>query len=355
MHCAHRAAITPRRFPVMSRISDFLSASSTNHSWLITGGAGFIGSHLVETLLRHGHKVTVLDNFSTGHRHNLETAAAASGGEPTDNLRIIDGDLTKPEDCRRACRGATHVLHLAALGSVPLSMEQPVASHDTNVSGMVHLLQAAREAGVKRLVYSSSSAVYGDGPGLPKTEDMAPAPLSPYAASKWIDEIYANIWHCCYQLETVGLRYFNVFGPRQDPAGAYAAVIPAWVDAMIHGRPVTIHGDGLQTRDFCYVGNVVEANLLAALTTHPDLPGAVCNIATGGRITLLDLHAALRDALLKHRPEADIPAPIHGPPRPGDIVHSQADIARARELLGYTPATDLAEGLDRSMQSYLGG
>ena len=341
----------------MSRCSALLSQSNPDRAWLITGGAGFIGSHLVETLLRHDQRVTVLDNFVTGHRHNLDAAltAAGTGGDKAPLLTIIEGDLTDPDTCRRACEGATHVLHLAALGSVPLSIEQPLTNHQVNVSGMVHLLQAAREAGVRRLVYSSSSAVYGDAPGLPKTESMPPAPLSPYAASKWIDEIYAAIWQRCYRLETVGLRYFNVFGPRQDPAGAYAAVIPAWVDAMIHGRTVTIHGDGSQTRDFCYVGNVVEANLLAALSPNPDLPGAVCNVATGGRITLLDLFAALRDALLRHRPGTDIPPPVHGPPRSGDILHSQADITLARDLLGYTPAIDLAEGLDRSMQFYLGG
>lgn len=330
-------------------------SDATPATWLVTGGAGFIGSHIVERLLLQGQRVTVLDNLSTGHQRNLDSVIAACGAEARNRLHLVEGDLMDPDACRHACAGAHYVLHLAALGSVPLSMEQPLKNHETNVSGMVHLLEAARGAGVRRFVYSSSSAVYGDGPGLPKTETMAPAPLSPYAASKWIDEIYASIWQRCYGLETVGLRYFNVFGPRQDPAGAYAAVIPAWVDSMINGRPVVINGDGLNTRDFCYVGNVVEANLLAALGRHPDLPGAVCNIATGGRTTLLELFHTLRATLLEKRPGTSVPDPVHGPPRPGDIVHSQADISRATELLGYLPQTDLLEGLRRSMDFYLGG
>ena len=337
----------------MPLCNELLDSSAS--TWLVTGGGGFIGSHIVEHLLSHNQQVTVLDDFSTGHQRNLKAAVTGAGPGADTRLQVVEGDVTDAGACRNACTGASFVLHLAALGSVPLSMEQPVRTHEANVSGMVQLLEAARTAGVRRLVYSSSSAVYGDGPGLPKTESMPPAPLSPYAASKWIDEIYANIWWQCYGLETVGLRYFNVFGPRQDPAGSYAAVIPAWVDAMIHGRPVTINGDGLNTRDFCYVGNVVEANILAALTERRKLPGAVCNVATGGKATLLELFHALQSILLEKRPGTIMPDPVHGPPRPGDIVHSQADITLAYELLGYRPAIDLHQGLRRSMDFYLRG
>ncbi len=320
-------------------------------TWLVTGGAGFIGSHLIERLLGLGQQVVCLDNFSTGHRANLE---AVVGGDPEreSRLRLVEGDLSDLGACREAVAGVDHILHQGALGSVPRSLEEPLASHAANATGTLNLFEAARLAGVRRVVYASSSAVYGDEPHLPKTEDRTGNLLSPYAATKAVDEVYANAYSRAYGMEFAGLRYFNVFGPRQDPEGPYAAVIPIWVRSMLRGEPIAINGDGETSRDFTYVENVVQANLLAA--TAPSLadPSRAYNVAVGERTTLNELFARLREALLAVRPDRDIPDPEYRDFRPGDVRHSLADYSRARDELGYEPTHGLAEGLAIAMEWY---
>ena len=310
-------------------------------TWLVTGGAGFIGSHLVEQLLSLGQHVRVLDNLSTGHRANLDEASAVA----PERFEFLEGDIREPAACRAACEGVSVVLHQAALGSVPRSIQDPATSHEVNVTGFVNVLDAARNAGVKRVVYASSSAVYGDHPGLPKVEDATGRPLSPYAATKAADELYAHAFSNAYGLDTVGLRYFNVFGPRQDPRGAYAAVIPLWFDGLFGGARPFLHGDGETSRDFSYVGNVVQANLLAATATDPSALRTVYNVACGDRTTLRVLFEMMRDAAASLRPEAARVNLESRPPRAGDIRHSHADIGRARERLGYVPTHSLRQGL----------
>jgi len=320
-------------------------------SWLVTGGAGFIGSHLVERLLSLGQQVVCLDNFATGHRANLEAALAADP-ERSERFRLVEGDLADLEACREAVRGADHVLHQGALGSVPRSLDDPLASHLSNATGTLNLFEAAREVGVRRVVYASSSAVYGDEPNLPKTEDRTGNLLSPYAATKAVNEVYANAYARAYGMEFAGLRYFNVFGPRQDPEGPYAAVIPIWVRAMLRGERVVINGDGETSRDFTYVENVVQANLLAAAAPALADPSRVFNVAVGERTTLNELFASLREALVAVRPGTGIPDPDYRDFRPGDVRHSLADYSRARDELGYEPACGLAEGLALAMEWY---
>lgn len=323
-------------------------------TWLVTGCAGFIGSHLLETLLANGQRVTGLDNFATGSSANLEDVHARVGDEAWARFRFIEGDIVEPDACREACAGADYVLHQAALGSVPRSISDPAASHRANVDGFVQVLIAARDAGVNRVVYASSSSVYGDEPGLPKVEDRVGRPLSPYAATKAINETYARVFHRCYGLEIVGLRYFNVFGPRQDPDGPYAAVIPRWVGQLLDGQTCTIHGDGETSRDFCYVANAVQANVMAAIAEAPDVCGEVFNVAVGARTTLNELFAAIRDCLAaKDRPGIASASPTHGPFREGDIRHSLASIDRARERLGYRPTHTLADGLREAIGWYV--
>lgn len=322
-------------------------------TWLVTGAAGFIGSNLAQALLELGQTVVGFDNFSTGKRANLDELRAAVGDEAAARFRFVEGDLRDLEACREACRGADVVLHQAALGSVPRSLEDPLASHASNVDGFVHMLVAARDAGVRRFVYASSSSVYGDHPALPKVEAAIGEPLSPYAATKRTNEIYAGVFQRGYGVETVGLRYFNVFGPRQDPDGPYAAVIPRWVAAMIAGESCTIYGDGENSRDFCYVANVVQANLLAA-TAPAAATGTVYNVALGGRTTLNELHATLQRLLAEHRPGQALPPARHEAPRRGDVAHSQADVSKAREALGYAPTHPLEEGLREALPWYLG-
>jgi UDP-N-acetylglucosamine 4-epimerase len=317
-------------------------------TWLVTGGAGFIGSHLVQNLLRLGQRVRVLDNFSTGHRSNL---AEASAGAP-ERLELLEGDIRDPAACREACEGADVILHQAALGSVPRSIQDPVTSHDVNVTGFLNVLGAARDAGVRRVVYASSSAVYGDHPGLPKVEDATGRPLSPYAATKAADELYAHAFANAYGLETVGLRYFNVFGPRQDPAGAYAAVIPLWFAGLFGGSPPALNGDGETSRDFSYVANVVQANLLAATATDPAALRTVYNVAAGGRTTLLELFGLMREEASRLHPAASGVELERRPLRAGDIRHSHADIDRARRLLGYAPTHSIRDGLAETVAWY---
>jgi UDP-N-acetylglucosamine 4-epimerase len=321
--------------------------------WLVTGAAGFIGSHLVEHLLRLDQQVTGLDNFATGRRENVEAVRSAVEPQQAARLTFIDGDIRDPEVCARACRDVDVVLHQAALGSVPRSIKDPITSHDVNVTGFLRVLEAARAAGIRRVVYASSSSVYGDHPGLPKREDLVGTVLSPYAGSKLADEVYAAAFGRCYALELIGLRYFNVFGPRQDPSGPYAAVIPLWFAGLIQRGEVIIHGDGETSRDFCYVENVVQANLLAATTTRAEALGQVFNVACGDRTTLTELYRLIRERVARHVPEASNHEPVHRAFRPGDVRHSLADISKASALLGYAPEYRVGAGLDHAASWYV--
>ena len=323
--------------------------AGTRMTWLVTGAAGFIGSNLVEALLKAGQDVVGLDNFATGHQRNLDEAEALADGRGT--FRMIAGDIRDRAACAAAVAGVDVVLHQAALGSVPRSIADPLTSHDVNVTGFLNMLDAARTAGVTRFVYAASSSTYGDEPNLPKQEDRIGNPLSPYAVTKLADELYAAVYARNYGFKAIGLRYFNVFGPRQDPEGAYAAVIPKWVAAMIDGDPVTINGDGETSRDFCYVANAVQANILAALAPD-EAQGEVYNVAVGDRTTLADLFGFIRDGLRNHQIHYDQP-PIMAGFRPGDVLHSQADIAKARRLLGYDPAYSVARGLGEALPWYI--
>jgi UDP-N-acetylglucosamine 4-epimerase len=323
-------------------------------AWLVTGAAGFIGSHLVEALLGLGQRVVGLDDFSTGHQRNLDDAVEAAGAGAAARFRFIEGDICDAAACSEACAGVDVVLHQAALGSVPRSLDDPLRSHEVNVTGFLRVLLAARDAGVGRFVYAASSSTYGDHPALPKTEDAIGRPLSPYAVTKYADELYAEVFGRCYGVATVGLRYFNVFGPRQDPEGAYAAVIPRWVRALLVGEAVRINGDGETSRDFCYVANAVQANLLAATARRPDAVGTVYNVAAGARTSLNELYALLADGLRAHTALAHAPRCEHGDFRPGDVRHSLADVTRARERLGYAPTHDVRAGLAAALPWYVG-
>jgi UDP-N-acetylglucosamine 4-epimerase len=318
--------------------------------WLVTGAAGFIGSHLVEALLSLNQRVVGLDNLSTGSVANLDEAlaAAAHAGE----FELVEADIRDREACARACAGIDYVLHEAALGSVQRSLRDPAETNEVNVGGTINVLLAAREASVRRVVFASSSAVYGDDPNLPRVEGNEGRPLSPYAASKMANEIYAGVFHRAYGLPIIGLRYFNVFGARQNPEGDYAAVIPRWIATLLRGDPCLINGDGETSRDFCHVDNVVQANLLAAMAPE-DAVGRAYNVAFGARTTLNQLYAALRDRVSEARPDMPIVAPIHEPFRRGDVPHSHADLSRVRAALGYEPTLDLARGLDVSLPWYL--
>ncbi|WP_226938872.1 SDR family oxidoreductase [Janthinobacterium sp. FT14W] len=414
--------------------------ASEPRRWLVTGVAGFIGSHLLETLLTLGQEVRGLDNFMTGHRHNLEQVRASVGELAWRRFTFIDADIRDPQACARACGGAgsaagvasaadtfaaggagvaagsasdgnrgntggdacngtiasndasnnagnskgagdsaiagrggsdsygakgstdgstdaggpvDYVLHQAALGSVSRSLEDPLLCHAVNVSGFLNMLAAAREAGVQRFVYAASSATYGDHPALPKVEQHIGAPLSPYALSKYVNELYAQVYARCYAMQSVGLRYFNVFGPRQDPLGAYAAVIPRWIAAMLDNQAVDIHGDGATSRDFCFVHNAVQANILAATRADPAAVNQVYNVAVNARTSLTQLHATMQQMLLAARPQHVPLAPRYGEFRAGDVRHSQADIAKAARLLGYAPTHDLAQGLRQTIAWYV--
>lgn len=321
-------------------------------TWLVTGAAGFIGSHLVEHLLRLDQRVVGLDDFSTGKRENLANVRALVSPAQAERFVLLEGDIRDPAACARACAGVDVVLHQAALGSVPRSIADPIRTHDVNVTGFLRVLLAARDAGVRRVVYASSSSVYGDHPELPKLEDRVGRPLSPYAASKAADELYAHAAARCYGLALVGLRYFNVFGPRQDPDGPYAAVMPRWFSALLEGREVVIHGDGETSRDFCFVENVVQANLLAATTAAEEAIGQVFNVACGERTTLNQLFELIRAEVAALRPAAREARPVHRDFRPGDVRHSLADVSRARRLLGYTPTHAVGDGLARTAPWY---
>lgn len=329
-----------------------IQLKSTPRVWLITGVAGFIGSNLLESLLRLDQRVIGLDNFSAGHRQNLDEVCAAVSPAQWARFQFQEGDIADLAACRQAVAGVEFILHHAALGSVPLSMSDPLACHRANVTGFLNLLIAARDAGVKRFVYASSSAVYGDDPATAKVEEQIGRPLSPYAASKRVDEIYADTFAMGFGFASVGLRYFNIFGPRQDPEGAYAAVIPKWISALLRREPVIVNGDGETTRDFCYIGDVVQANLLAATTENPGAVNQVFNVALSRRTSLNELFGALQAAL--RRRETALPAtqPVYREFRAGDVRHSQADVSKARRLLGFEPAHDLAGGLELAMDWY---
>nr|WP_248287469.1 SDR family oxidoreductase [Massilia antarctica] len=321
--------------------------------WLVTGAAGFIGSNLVEALLRLGQKVTGLDNFATGHQHNLDQVRELVGSAAWANFTFIRGDIRVPDDCARAVAGADYVLHEAALGSVSRSMEDPITTNDTNVTGFLNMLVAARDAKVKRFVYAASSSTYGDHPALPKVEDEIGNPLSPYAITKYVNELYAEVFGRCYGTQTIGLRYFNVFGPRQDPDGAYAAVIPQWIAALIKNKPLFINGDGETSRDFCYIDNVVQANLLAALADDPEANNQVYNVALNERTSLNQLHAMMCELLAEQFPHVREHQPQYAPFRAGDVRHSQADISKAIKLLGFAPTHRIGEGMQQAMAWYI--
>lgn len=325
----------------------------TNSTTLVTGAAGFIGSHLVEALLRGGGHVVGLDNFATGYQHNLDDVREQVGEEAWSRFRFVDGDIRDLEICRTACEGVNLVLHQAALGSVPRSIKDPLSTHEANVNGFVNMLLAARDAGAQRFVYASSSSVYGDHPALPKIEDQIGTPLSPYAVSKRINELYARTFQDHYGLETIGLRYFNVYGPRQDPDGAYAAVIPKWIGALLNGEPTAIYGDGVTSRDFCFVANAVQANLKAA-TAPAAATGTVYNVAVGDRTTLNEIHAAIGGELVAISALDEASSPSHADFREGDVRHSLADISRATSQLGYEPTHDVAAGLRETVRWFAG-
>lgn len=332
-----------------------LVSSAREKRWLVTGAAGFIGSHLVESLLLAGCRVTGLDNLSTGHLHNLETVRKNCGEEAWKRFRWLQGDVTKQRDCQAGCAEADVVLHQAALGSVPRSILHPEATNAANVGGFVNMLTAARDAGIRRVVYASSSSVYGDSPILPKREEHTGNPLSPYALSKWVNEEYAAVFSRCYDMQCVGLRYFNVFGPRQDPNGAYAAVIPVWFAALTRGEPLQINGDGETSRDFCYVANVVQANVRAALTTNPSAVNRAFNVACGERTTLKQLASGIATAISRVRPDLAREPQLHFRDfRAGDIQHSLADISAATEHLGYKPTHRISEGLELTARFFVG-
>lgn len=319
--------------------------------WLVTGGAGFIGSHVVDKLVELGQDIVILDDYSTGKAVNIAHLTGGESRTQAKSIEIIEGDIRDPSVCRRSCRGVEIVLHQAALGSVPRSIADPATTNAVNVDGFVNMMVAARDEGVARFVYASSSAVYGDDPRLPKLEGDEGMPLSPYAASKRANELYAAAFQASYGMKIVGLRYFNVFGPRQDPDGPYAAVIPRWIKAMLDGAACTVFGDGETSRDFCYVANTVQANLLAALCPD-DVTGTSYNVSYGGRVTLNELFEELRTRVESLRPGLVIPDKVHEPARSGDVRHSQADLTRVVASLGYSPTHDVRRGLDDAMAWY---
>jgi UDP-N-acetylglucosamine/UDP-N-acetylgalactosamine 4-epimerase len=315
---------------------------SRKRTWLVTGAAGFIGSNLVEQLLRLDQDVVGLDNFSTGKRENLQHG-----------MRFIEGDIRSLEDCRRAVEGVDLVLHQAALGSVPRSIDKPLNTHDNNVNGFLNMLVATRDAGIPRLVFASSSAVFGDDPILPKVEERIGAAASPYGLSKHINELYAGVFATCYGFKWVGLRYFNVFGPRQDPYGAYASVIPAWIGALLRGQTAYINGDGSCARDFCHVDNVVQMNLRAALSEDDGALNQAYNVAHGDMTSLTELFETIRDLLAKRQPHLKTVRAVYREARRGDIQLSRADIGKAQRLLGYQPTVRLMDGLESTMDWYV--
>lgn len=329
----------------------FDSLRAQPHRWLVTGCAGFIGSNLLETLLGLGQTVVGLDNFATGHQYNLDEVRDTVGADAWSRFTFIEGDIRNLETCRQAVQSVDYVLHQAALGSVPRSLNDPITTNEVNVSGFLNMLVAARDAGVKSFVYAASSSTYGDHEALPKVEDRIGRPLSPYAVTKYVNELYADVFARSYGFESIGLRYFNVFGKRQDPNGAYAAVIPRWVAAMILNEDVTINGDGETSRDFCFIENVVQANILSALAPEAGR-NQVYNVALNARTSLNQLFGYL-SSVLGENGVRYTKAPVYGGFRAGDVRHSQADISKAGTLLGYAPQYDILQGLQKAMPWYV--
>ncbi|MEX0314188.1 MAG: SDR family oxidoreductase [Allomuricauda sp.] len=317
-----------------------------NLNILVTGGAGFIGSNLCESLLANGNKVTCLDNFATGKKENIDPFMS------NPNFQLVEGDIRSLEDCHKACKGVDYILHQAALGSVPRSINDPITSNEVNVSGFLNMLVAAREANVKRFIYAASSSTYGDSESLPKVEDKIGKPLSPYAITKYVNELYAEIFSKTYGIETIGLRYFNVFGRRQDPNGAYAAVIPKFVMQLMNHESPTINGDGTYSRDFTYIDNVVQMNIRAIITTNPESVNTVYNVAYGERTDLNELVGSLKKHLSAFDSKIGAVQVNYGPNRKGDVPHSLASIDKARELLGYNPEFDIKKGLGEAVNWY---
>ena len=320
-------------------------------SWLITGVAGFIGSNLLEDLLLLGQKVVGLDNFATGHQHNLDEVQSLVSNSQWSNFKFIEGDIKDLSTCEEACIGVDYVLHQAALGSVPRSLKDPIATNATNVSGFLNMLVASMNSKVSSFTYAASSSTYGDHPALPKVEEHIGNPLSPYAVTKYVNELYAHVFHLNYGFSCIGLRYFNVFGKRQDPNGAYAAVIPKWISSMIQGQDIFINGDGSTSRDFCYVDNAIQANILAAVASNK-VKNNIFNVAVGDRTSLIELFDYIVGALQNSKNPYSS-RPIFQDFRAGDVQHSQANISKARDLLGYSPTYKVNSGLDHSMEWYL--
>ncbi|MFY5898947.1 NAD-dependent epimerase/dehydratase family protein [Acinetobacter pittii] len=321
-------------------------------TWLITGVAGFIGSNLLETLLKLDQKIVGLDNFATGHQHNLDEVQGLVTPEQWARFTFIQGDIRNLEDCQKACANVDYVLHQAALGSVPRSIADPITTNAANITGFLNMLVAARDAQVKSFTYAASSSTYGDHPALPKVEENIGNPLSPYAVTKYVNELYADVFTRTYDFKCIGLRYFNVFGKRQDPNGAYAAVIPKWTAAMIQGDDVFINGDGETSRDFCFIENTVQANILAATTENEEAKNQVYNVAVGGRTTLNDLFNAIKNAL-KENQIMYVKDPIYRDFRKGDVRHSQASVEKIQNLLGYKAQYVISEGVDLAMKWYV--
>jgi UDP-N-acetylglucosamine 4-epimerase len=337
----------------MSAYADLLERlQSSPDNWLVTGAAGFIGSHLVETLLMAGQRVSGLDNLSTGHLKNLDMVKERVGDAAWKKFTFVRGDIRNLVTCRELCSGMSYVLHEAALGSVPRSIDDPILSNENNIDGFLNMLVAARDAGIRGFVYAASSSTYGDEPGLPKQEDRIGRPLSPYAVTKYVNELYAGVFASAYGFRSIGLRYFNIFGQRQDPEGAYAAVIPQWFAGILRGQQIYINGDGETSRDFCFIDNCVQANLLAACSTSDAAWNTVYNVACNQRTSLNELFAFIRDEVAGHRPEAAKAEAAYREFRVGDVRHSLADISRARQLLGYDPEYDVRRGLRKAGDWY---
>ncbi|WP_215778395.1 NAD-dependent epimerase/dehydratase family protein [Paludibacterium sp. B53371] len=321
--------------------------------WLVTGSAGFIGSNLVETLLKLNQRVVGLDNFSTGFRHNLEEVKSQVSEAQWARFKFFEGDIRNLDDCMRACSGVQHVLHQAALGSVPRSINDPILTNANNIDGFLNMLVAARDSGVSHFVFAASSSTYGDHPGLPKVEDLIGSPLSPYAITKYVNELYADIFARCYGFHSIGLRYFNVFGKRQDPNGAYAAVIPKWISSLIKNEPVYINGDGETSRDFCYIENCIQANILAATTTTQAAQNQIYNVAVGDSTSLNQLFNLLQKNLSNHFDHVAAIQPVYRNFRAGDVRHSLASVEKAKMLLGYQPSYKVEDGLNEAMKWYI--
>ena len=342
----------------MTRYEQLQEHLKDNQStWLVTGVAGFIGSNLLEKLLILNQKVVGLDSFDTGYQHNVDQAIQdandITGKDLSNNFKFINGDIKKLSDCKLACDGVDYVLHQAALGSVPRSIEDPIATNEANINGFVNMLVASRDAKVKRFVYAASSSSYGDNPDLPKVEHMTGNPLSPYAVTKIVNELYANVFAKNYDFKTIGLRYFNIFGKRQDPEGAYAAVIPKWVAAILNKEDVYINGDGETSRDFCYIDNTVQMNLLAATTDNEEATNQVYNVALNDRTSLTKLHQMIEERLIERVEGLEKKKPIYREFRSGDVRHSQASIDKAQKLLGYHPKFRISEGMDQAIDWYI--